>query len=215
MNRWCKKWNKYLETSTEYGANMKSGWQAVIESSDKTSEIHSEIAKKLTDEQDAPCKLISKYNRENYRKRTLKKYSFKKTHEFRVNFMNAQKHWADLQEKIKLQNKEYEKAVKTNKNQKRELERMNSFRHEIKNYQPIYVNNLKKVFEETQNFELDRMNTFVSVFKKYHDTMRINDNGRFESIFKDLFNVLSAIDPKQDLQKWSENYGPGTHFPKS
>lgn len=202
-----------MEKNKEYGKNMKSGWQAIITSGEKTSEIHLDIAKKLTEEPDSPIKTIDRYNKDNYRKRTIKKYKLKKTHEFQQDFINAQKHWADLQKELKAKEKDYEKAVKMNKDQKRELNRMNSFKNEIKKYEPIYVENLKTVFENTQNFELDRMKTFVNVFKKYHDVFSTCwSENRFKSILKSLLNSIDTIKPEQDLKKWSDNYGAGTKF---
>ena len=191
---------------------MKSGWHALIESGNKTADIHIDIARKLAEEPKSPVKKLEKYKRENYQRRTFKVFSLKKTHEFRTSFIESQQHWADLQLKLRISQKEYDKAVKANKSQRKEMEKLKTCQKEIHLYKPIYVARVKEVYEETQKFEAQRMDQFKDVFQGFHDILKVNGDERFVKVFQVLNLALDRIDTKKDLDEWSENYGAGTEL---
>lgn len=189
---------------------MKAGWQSLIEHGKKTADLHLDVCKKLLNDS-SPTHQLNQFKKENYKRRSFKMLRFEKTHEFKISFLDSQHHWAELQQQLKKYHKESQQEIDS-KQKKKDIQKLDSILHEINEYKPIYIQNMKKIFNESQAFEQERMKLFKQVFKSYNDTLRINGDERFEILYQFLSRKIDEIDPKSDLDSWATSYGAEMAF---
>jgi hypothetical protein len=211
-----EKWKKYIDTSREYGDDMRKAWLTLLDSSENTAKIHNELAFKLMNEPKSPVSLIQMFKNENYEKKFHfkqldSKLSLDKTIELKEGFVKHQKHWADLQARLKSIQKDLNKSAKSNRSFEDEKKDFSLCQQEISEYQPIYMRNIKAVFNSAQSFEEKRMDKFIYIFKICNEYLRIHGGDlRFEKCYRTIADTLNKLQPKNDLDKWSAKYGIGS-----
>ena len=127
---------------------MKAGWQSLIEHGKKTANLHLDVCKKLLNDS-SPTHQLNQFKKENYKRRSFKMLRFEKTHEFKISFLDSQHHWAELQQQLKKHHKESQQEINS-KEKKKDIQKLDSILHEINEYKPIYIQNMKKIFNESQ-----------------------------------------------------------------
>lgn len=151
------------------------------------ADVHSTLSVSLTD------KLIPKlrqWRKDHYEKSLL---HYKKTKEFEKEFLEAQKSWSKLMDKISEYKSAYYSSVKTSKSaddaervasdeqRKKLADKADTARREVgfaktkyqqavneaREQRPRYEASMKDVFERTQTFEKKRMDFFKETFDEY------------------------------------------------
>lgn len=237
LNAWNGKWKHHLETETvEYGTTRK-GWIALLDSATKTAEIHSDTKKEIVS---GPITKIKQFVKQKYQKHIINYKKTKELEdEFEeaqkswaklIEKMN--KFRKEYYESIKLTRQTDEAAraadvnPKMSDDQRRKMrgkvdtcqreqenyrKRYEDIIKELDLYRPIYVENMTKVFEKTQNLEQERMIFFKQMFLECREIlMKIPNDDRNDLIFEELMESLSKLNAQEDTEWWSNQYGIGT-----
>jgi len=107
LKNWKNKWSTYLQSDStnEYGQTMKNAWLAFSKTGSETSEIHLKLSENLMNE---PVNKVKEWLKVNYQKHII---NYKKTKEFEDKFIEAQKNWSNLFNKMKKLEKEYKESI--------------------------------------------------------------------------------------------------------
>lgn len=103
-----------------------------------------------------------------------------------------------------------DKSIKDKEEQAKAKKRYKESIVELDLYKPRYIENMDEVFKYTQNFERERMLFFKNIFDKCHELLQIQNDERYDELFKELHEKISNISPNDDLNWWANHYGPGT-----
>lgn len=233
LRAWSRKWHSELVKSQEYGTN-KVVWDQTVTAGEQMADVHGSLSTSLTD---SLIPKLRQWRKDNYEKSLI---HYKKTKEFEKEFLDAQKSWSKLLEKIAEAKSAYysaSKAVKTaheserNANNdeqrrkfadkaevaKREAESAKTkyaqMINEAGEQRPRYVAAMKEVFERTQAFEKKRLEFFKETFEEYAKLLEAatNTNVILEKMNNDYKTTLNTHNAEQDLAWWDQNYGTETN----
>ncbi|KAI0988623.1 hypothetical protein GJ496_006210 [Pomphorhynchus laevis] len=236
LRSWVHRWKSYLDKSNEYGTN-KAAWYAVVNSSDKDAEMHTNMRYRLFND---VINKVEQFKKEKYSRSLTARV--KKSKEFEREFEACQKPWLKLLAKIENSKRDYhaslrklnhghnvEKTVHTDvgsteEQRKKITEKVDICRKEMEfardryrqnlrdadDYKERYVNAMNCVFEKCQLFERSRLDFFRESFESYVDViMQVKeaDIKRSALIAKE---GIQLHDSAKDLEWWSCTYGLGT-----
>ncbi|CAF3392667.1 unnamed protein product [Rotaria sp. Silwood1] len=251
LRGWSHKWRKDLTKSQEYGTN-KIVWDETAKTgmffsfffkfhwfyqTTKTGELMADVHSILsTSLSESLIPKLRQWRKDRYEKSLLQ---YKKTKEFEKEFLDAQKSWSKLLERISECKTAYYSACKTAKladdaertapadQQKKYADKAEVARREIgftktkyqqvineaKEQRPRYESAMKEVFERTQAFEKERLQFFKETYDEYSkllETVTL-DNSTLKKMNDDYKASLSTHHPEQDLAWWDQNYGTQTN----
>lgn len=106
LKSWNKKWSDYLNTESSEYQTGKNAWLALLQTGEEIATIHQTLSERL---HKTPIQKIKTWLKEKYQKNII---SFKQTKEFEDEFLEAQKSWKAIYDKIKKYKKEYHAATK-------------------------------------------------------------------------------------------------------
>ena len=186
LRGWSRKWHNELAKSQEYGTNKKV-WDQTATTGEQAAEVHSTFVTSLTE---SLIPKLRQWRKDHYEKSML---HYKKTKEFEKEFLDAQKSWNKLLEKISELKSAYYTACKAAKaadtaertaseDQRRKLaDKADVARREIgftktkyeqaineaREQRPRYEAAMKQVFDRTQEFEGKRLRFFKETYDEY------------------------------------------------
>jgi hypothetical protein len=192
LRTWSRKWHNELTKSQEYGTNKKV-WDQTITTGEPMADVHSILSASLTE---SLIPKLRQWRKDNYEKSLL---HYKKTKEFDKDFLDAQKSWSKLLDKITECKSAYYSACKASKladdaerlssdDQRRKLadkadvaKREISFTktkyeqaiNEAREQRPRYESGMNDVFQRTQLFEKKRLDFFKEIFGEYSNLLEI------------------------------------------
>ncbi|CAF3415161.1 unnamed protein product [Rotaria sp. Silwood1] len=251
LRGWSHKWRKDLTKSQEYGTN-KIVWDETAKTgmffsfffkfhwfyqTTKTGELMADVHSILsTSLSESLIPKLRQWRKDRYEKSLLQ---YKKTKEFEKEFLDAQKSWSKLLERISECKTAYYSACKTAKladdaertapadQQKKYADKAEVARREIgftktkyqqvineaKEQRPRYESAMKEVFERTQAFEKERLQFFKETYDEYSKLLETAtlDNSILKKMNDDYKASLSTHHPEQDLAWWDQNYGTQTN----
>jgi hypothetical protein len=203
LRAWARKWHSELTKSQDYGTNKKVWDQSVTTGryfleicnfkkkhflvGEQVADVHAILSASLTD---SLIPKLRQWRKDNYEKSLI---HYKKTKEFEKDFLDAQKSWAKLLEKIAEYKSAYYSSSKTAKladdaersateEQRRKLaDKAEVARREVgfakikyeqaineaREQRPRYERAMKDVFERAQAFEKKRLDFFKDTFDEY------------------------------------------------
>ncbi|CAF4794359.1 unnamed protein product [Rotaria sp. Silwood1] len=232
LRGWSHKWRKDLTKSQEYGTN-KIVWDETAKTGELMADVHSILSTSLSE---SLIPKLRQWRKDRYEKSLLQ---YKKTKEFEKEFLDAQKSWSKLLERISECKTAYYSACKTAKladdaertapadQQKKYADKAEVARREIgftktkyqqvineaKEQRPRYESAMKEVFERTQAFEKERLQFFKETYDEYSKLLETAtlDNSILKKMNDDYKASLSTHHPEQDLAWWDQNYGTQTN----
>ncbi|CAF0986290.1 unnamed protein product [Rotaria sordida] len=232
LRSWSRKWHGELIKSQEYGTNKKV-WDQTVTTGEQMAEVHGALSSSLSD---SLIPKLRQWRKDNYEKSLL---HYKKTKEFEKEFIDAQKSWTKLLDKISELKSAYFAACKTAKsaddternasdeNRKKLADKAEVARREVgfaktkyeqaineaREQRPRYESAMKEVFERTQAFERKRLEFFKETFDEFSKLLETatQDNVILKKMIDDYKTSLIAHDSTQDLTWWDQNYGPQTN----
>jgi len=229
LRAWSRKWHGELVKSQEYGTTKKV-WDQSVTAGEQLADVHASLSTSLTD---SLIPKLRQWRKDNYEKSLV---HYKVTKDFEKDFIDAQKSWIKLLEKISEYKKAYFQASKTAKladeaertaaddQQKRKLadkaevaRREAGFAktkyeqaiNEAREQRPRYEKAMTDVFERTQAFEKKRLDFFKETFDEYSKLLQTatHDNSILNKMNEEYQASLTAHDIQQDLIWWDQNYG--------
>lgn len=233
LRAWSRKWHSELVKSQEYGTN-KTVWDQTVTTGEQMADVHGSLSTSLTD---SLIPKLRQWRKENYEKSLI---HYKKTKEFEKEFLDAQKSWSKLLEKLAEAKSAYYAACKTVKTAdeserhattdeqrrkfadksevaKREADSAKTkyaqMINEAREQRPRYMAAMKEVFERTQAFEKKRLDFFKETFEEYSKTLEAatSANVILEKMNNDYKACLNTHNSEQDLAWWDQNYGTETN----
>ncbi|CAM4756669.1 unnamed protein product [Rotaria magnacalcarata] len=228
LRSWSRKWHGELVKSNEYGTN-KQVWDQSVTTGEQVAEVHSTLSSSLSE---SLIPKLRQWRKDNYEKSLI---HYKIVKEFEKDFIDAQKSWAKLLEKISENKSTYYAACKTTKladeaertaseeQRKKLADKAEVARREVgfaktkyeqaineaREQRPRYETSMKEVFDRTQTFERKRLEFFKETFDEFCrlvETMT-QDNSILKKMIEDYTTSLSKHNIEQDLTWWDENYG--------
>ncbi|CAM4871507.1 unnamed protein product [Rotaria socialis] len=232
LRSWSRKWHGELVKSNEYGTN-KQVWDQSVATGEQVAEVHSTLSSSLSD---SLIPKLRQWRKDNYEKSLI---HYKIVKEFEKDFIDAQKSWSKLLEKISENKSTYYAACKTTKladeaertaseeQRKKLADKAEVARREVgfaktkyeqaineaREQRPRYETSMKEVFDRTQTFERKRLEFFKETFDEFYklvETMT-QDNSILKKMIEDYKTSLSTHNIEQDLTWWDENYGISAH----
>jgi len=232
LRAWSRKWHVELIKSHDYGTNKKV-WDQTIATGEQMADVHAMLSSSLTD---SLIPKLRQWRKDNYEKSLL---HYKITKEFEKDFIDAQKSWSKLLEKISEYKKTYYAACKTAKladdaertsseDQRKKLadkaevaKREVGFAktkyeqaiNEAREHRPRYEKAMTDVFDRTQAFEKKRLDFFKETFDEFSKVLETatHDNPILNKMNEDYKSVLTTHNSQQDLAWWDQNYGTQTN----
>jgi hypothetical protein len=213
----------------------------MLDTAENIARKHSELQFSLTDETKSPIADIKLWMKQNYSKSHIHfkkrnefleqfKYAQKPWEDFCEELKKAEKHYHNS---VKDSRKSEKEANEADKNPKvKEAERLKlrkeasnkkeSEAKELKQYknkldlapkfQPNYLQDMKTVFERTQEFEKKRMELCKDIYKKFKSCFvnaALYEGNVKEELFKAFTDLTTKMNPEKDVTTWSQRYGPG------
>ncbi|CAF3677246.1 unnamed protein product [Rotaria socialis] len=232
LRAWSSKWQHELTKSQEYGTN-KTVWEQAARTGDQVAEVHSTLSSSLSE---SLIPNLRQWRKEHYEKGLLQ---YKKTKEFEKEFIDAQKSWSKLLEKISECKTAYYSACKTAKSandaehlasteqRKKLADKAEVARRDVgftkTKYQqaineameqrPRYESAMQEVFQRTQEFERKRLDFFRTTYDEYAkllETATIN-NSILQKMNDDYTASKATHNPQEDLAWWDQTYGTQTN----
>lgn len=186
LRAWSRKWHTELTKTQEYGTNKKV-WDQTATTGEQLADVHSVLSTSLTD---SLIPKIRQWRKDHYEKSLLR---YKITKDFEKDFLDAQKSWNKLLDKISEYQTAYYSACKTAKladdterissdDQRKKLaDKADVARREVgftktkyqqaineaKEQRSRYESLMKDVFQRTQIFEKKRMDIFKEIYDEY------------------------------------------------
>ncbi|CAF0958880.1 unnamed protein product [Rotaria sordida] len=232
LRAWSHRWYKELTRSQEYGTN-KIVWEQAAKTGEQMADVHSILSISLSE---SLIPKLRQWRKDRYEKSLMQ---YKKTKEFEKEFLDAQKSWSKLLDRISECKTAYYTACKTAKladdaehiapaeQRKKYADKAEVARREIdstktkyqqvinegKEQRPRYELAMKEVFERTQAFEKERLDFFKETYDEYLKLLEIAtlDNLILKKMIDDYKASLSIHNPQQDLTWWDQNYGTQTN----
>ncbi|CAF0900666.1 unnamed protein product [Adineta ricciae] len=232
LRAWSRKWHTELVKSQEYGTNKKV-WDQTATAGEQMAEVHGALSSSLTD---SLIPKLRQWRKDNYEKSLI---HYKKTKEFEKEFIDAQKSWSKLLDKISDYKSTYYAACKAAKladdaersaseEQRRKLaDKAEVARREVgsakakyeqavneaREQRPRYESAMKEVFERTQAFEKKRLDFFKETFEEFSKILETatEDNPTLKKMNDDYKTNITAHDSNEDLSWWDQNYGTQTN----
>ncbi|CAF0807075.1 unnamed protein product [Adineta steineri] len=232
LRAWSRKWHGELVKSQEYGTNKKV-WDQSVTTGEQMADVHGILSSSLTD---SLIPKLRQWRKDNYEKSLV---HYKKTKEFEKDFIDAQKSWAKLLDKISEYKSSYYSACKTAKladnaertateEQRRKLaDKAEVARREVgfaktkyeqalneaREQRSSYETAMKNVFERTQTFERKRLDFFKETFDEFSKVLETAtiDNPILKKMNEDYQASLNMHSSDQDLTWWDQNYGTQTN----
>lgn len=228
LRNWSRKWHTDISKSQDYGTNKKV-WDQTVTTGEQLADIHSTLSTSLTE---SLIPNLRQWRKEHYEKSRL---HYKQTKEFEKEFLDAQKSWSKLLEKIADCKTAYHNACKTSKladaaernaseeQRKKLADKADVARREIgftktkyeqaineaREQRPNYEHAMKQVFQRTQDFERKRLNFFKETFDEYAKLLENTtiNNQTLANMNEEYRGALILHNPDSDLAWWDENYG--------
>ncbi|CAF0821670.1 unnamed protein product [Rotaria sp. Silwood1] len=232
LRSWSRKWHGELIKSQEYGTNKKV-WDQTVTTGEQMADVHGALSSSLTD---SLIPKLRQWRKDNYEKSLI---HYKKTKEFEKDFIDAQKSWTKLLEKINESKSAYYAACKTAKsaddaernasdeNRKKLADKAEVARREVgftktkyeqaineaREQRPRYELAMKEVFERTQTFERKRLEFFKETYDEFFKLLETltHDNVILNKMIDDYKIGLNTHSAEQDLNWWDQNYGTQTN----
>jgi hypothetical protein len=239
--QWQKKWTDFMnKESKEYGSS-KVACLSMLQTSEKIAEYHTELQASIIDKSKSPIAEIKSWMKKNYSKDHIhfkKRNEFDEQFMYAQKpwsdyFKELKKTESKYHNSVKESSKMDQDAKKAEKNPKVKEEERAKMRKEADQYLTLqkkelkkyedqlklaekfkqnYLDDMKKVFERTQDFELLRMQFFKEIYSQFKACVvnsNIYDGKVKEVIFKDFNDKVGKMDPSKDVKWWSDNYGAG------
>ncbi|CAG0916462.1 unnamed protein product [Notodromas monacha] len=232
LKGWSKKWNEIIEKGPEYGT-MEAAWKGTLMEAERLSEVHVAVRDKLVNEVSPK---IRDWQKENYHKSMMQikekkdmDDKFKKEQKpwakllDKVNKARADYHTACKNEKTAINQdrnsgadtslspdalrKLKDRVDKAKEEVQKTKERYEFALKEINDYNPIYVENMTKVFEKCQESEADRLMFIKDILFLAHESLNISTNPQLPQIYEELHHTINNADNVKDLRWWSNNHG--------
>lgn len=237
LKQWYKKWNDHLESDSAEYQSTKQGWAALLETGNKTADVHLDTCKELVNR---PVFKIKDWLKKKYEKHII---NYKQTKEFENEFENAEKSWVELNDKLKKHKKEYYESIKTTKqneetarsaqsnpkinqeqrekldekakksrdDEERARKRYKDTLTEMELYKPHHMSKMSEVFGKTQNFEQERILFFKQTLFECHEILeKESKEDKFAELFEEFMEHINNVNPNNDLEWWSQNFGADT-----
>lgn len=104
-----------------------------------------------------------------------------------------------------------DKSKKAREDVERAQKRYKDTLIEMDIYRPHHIQKMQDVFAKTQNFEQERMLFFKQTFTECYDILaHLHQDERFDELLERYLRVVNGVNPKNDLDWWAVNFGPGT-----
>nr|XP_033816761.1 protein kinase C and casein kinase substrate in neurons protein 1-like isoform X1 [Geotrypetes seraphini] len=235
MEEWTRKWKPLVNGSSMYGSLLHA-WQAFMTTTERLSQLHTEIQKILVTEDGEK---IRDWQKDSYHRKIFG--GFKETYEIESGFCKAQKPWAKKFKKLEKSKVAYHKACKkvrlatvrenssrtspalSQEKQKKLQEekekcsqdmqkvrqRYEKALQELNRYSPKYMEEMELVFDQSQQFERKRILFLKHVFQSIHKHLDISSNEKILIVYSDLLQAIQAVNEQEDLRWWRNTHGPG------
>lgn len=231
LREWQLRWSRNLEKSSEYNTALLS-WKSMLNEAEHMGNHHMSIKDSLH----AEMENIKNFKKENYHKLMLGGY--KETKELESEFQKAQKPWAKLLKKCNEAKKNYynmckdERLAQAHENaaksqdapekikklqevvEKKGIDReMLKSKYEqavtdISAYNPLYQQEMKQVFEKSQQSERHRQLFVKNTWTNFHRAIDTSDSPKMKTIYKQMKEDINAADSESDLIYWEDWHGP-------
>ena len=241
LTSWQKKWTEFLnKESKEYGTT-KVACLSMLQTAEKIADYHTSIQISLINKSNSPISEIKYWLKVNYAKEHIHfkkrneffeqfKYAQKQWAEYFKELKKTEKDYHNSvkeavkseQEKNKAEKnpnvKEEEKVKFRRSVEKHESEQKKSrskYENQLKiadSFKKNYVDDMKRVFDRTQDFEKLRMEFFKKIYKQFQECFTkssVYDEKAKDAIFKDLKEKLDKLEPSKDVEWWSNKFGAG------
>lgn len=238
LTDWAKRWRQLVERGPQYGS-VERAWMAMMNETDKVSELHQDIKNMLIN---VDLEKVKNWQKDSYHKQIMG--SFKETKEAEEGFRKAQKPWAKKLKEVETTKKAYHLACKEEKiaynreannkgeassttaeQQKKFQEKLDKCRSEVQKAKekyvkaldelssctPQYVENMELVFEQCQQFEEKRLAFLREVLLDIKRHLNLTENQSYASVYRELERTITSASPQEDLRWFSNNHGPGMH----
>ncbi|GAA6104894.1 protein kinase C and casein kinase substrate in neurons protein 1 isoform X1 [Tachysurus ichikawai] len=239
LTDWSKRWRQLVERGPQYGS-VERAWIAMMNETDKVSELHQDIKNILVN---VDMEKVKNWQKDSYHKQIMG--SFKETKEAEEGFRKAQKPWAKKLKEVETAKKAYHMACKEEKiassreanskgeassttadQQKKFQEKLDKCKSEVQkakekyvkaldelsNCTPQYVENMELVFEQCQQFEERRLAFFREVLLDVKRHINLTENQSYATVYKELERTITSASPQEDLRWFNNNHGPGMHM---
>lgn len=236
LKSWQKKWSQNYEKEQVYGTT-KIAFKAVVDTADKVADVHASFACRLTDKTNSPVAVIKDWLKVHYgkshihfKKRNEFNEAFRKAQESWAEYMKKlDKLKKEYHDSVKLSietENERQKSVTNHKksdeqrheakknadqakaNQEFALKKYQDTLKNIDRFRQPYVEEMKKVFVRTQDFEKMRLDFFKSILAEFNILFADFYKGHaMESFFKNTVDSIAKINSDKDVEWWAKIYG--------
>ncbi|KAF5896286.1 protein kinase C and casein kinase substrate in neurons protein 1, partial [Clarias magur] len=236
LTEWSKRWRQLVERGPQYGS-VQRAWIAMMNETDKVSELHQDIKNILIN---VDLEKVKNWQKDSYHKQIMG--SFKETKEAEEGFRKAQKPWAKKLKEVETAKKAYHMACKEEKlassreanskgeassttaeQQKKLQEKLDKCKSEVQkakekylkaldelsNCTPQYVENMELVFEQCQQFEERRLAFMREELLDIKRHLNLTENQSYATVYRELERTITSASPQEDLRWFSNNLGPG------
>ncbi|XP_052869668.1 protein kinase C and casein kinase substrate in neurons protein 1 isoform X1 [Anopheles cruzii] len=232
LKAWSKKWGELIEKGPEYGTT-EAAWKGMLTEAERLSDLHLKIKANLCTDVTLQ---IKEWQKDNYHKSMMQikerkemEDQFKRAQKPWAKLLaNAEKAKADYHAACKMEKsatnqernatsdssmsndqlkKMHERVQKLKDDVQKCRDRYEQTLNEIKEYNPVYIENMTSVFRKCQEMEETRLWFFKNVLFSIHKCLNISEDPSLPQIYKEFHHTINNADHQKDLKWWSNNHG--------
>ncbi|XP_028809954.1 protein kinase C and casein kinase substrate in neurons protein 2 isoform X2 [Denticeps clupeoides] len=238
LTDWAKRWRQLTDKGPQYGT-LEQGWLALMSEAEKVSDLHMDVKSALMGED---FEKVKNWQKDAYHKQMIGGFKETKESDdgFRkaqkpwakklkeVDLMKKAYHAACKEEKLatsrensskmennanpEAQKKLQDKVEKCQQEVQKTKDRYVKSLDELEKVTPQYMENMEHVFEQWQQFEAKRISFFKEVLVDVKKHLDLSTSHKFQSVYRDLEDVIQNADVEEDLKWFRMTHGPGMHM---